>query len=345
MNRRERETTVREIAEWLDGTIQGDPSTPISGAAPLEEAKPGQLSFVASPKYHRALGSSAASAFLVGTDGPASDRTLIRVENPLYAFLRVVERFFPSPQSQPPAGVHPTAVVDSTAALGDGVHIGPYVSIGQKACIGDRSVVMAGCFVGPGARIGMDARLRPNVVIGHDCIVGDRVVLHAGTVIGSDGFGFVKEKGAYHKIPHLGMVVIEDDVEIGANCAVDRATFGETRIKRGVKLDNLIHVAHNVEIGEHTVIAAQTGISGSTRIGRWVTVGGQVGFVGHIEIGDESMFGAQAGVTKSIPARVVVSGYPAKPHAEARRQEAALRQLPELIKRVRALEKIVNGGG
>jgi UDP-3-O-[3-hydroxymyristoyl] glucosamine N-acyltransferase len=169
--------------------------------------------------------------------------------------------------------------------------------------------------------------------------IGDDVIIQAGSVIGSDGFGYVKHEGAYHKIPHLGTVVLEDGVEIGANCTIDRGTFGETRIRRGTKLDNLVHVAHNVEVGENTVMAAQTGVSGSTKIGSRVTIAGQVGFVGHIEIGDDTTFGAQAGVSKSIPAGMTVSGYPAREHQLARREEAAKRRLPELLKRVRALEK------
>ena len=345
MERKQRHVAIAEIAEWVAGEVEGDPSLPISGAAPLEAATPGQLSFVAFRKYIEQANGSAASALLVGKDFPASTKTLIRVENPLFAFLRVIERFFPPARTRPTPGVHPGASVHPSATLGDDVSVGPYVSIGPGAHIADRTVVLAGCFVGEGARVGCDSVLHANVTLGHECVLGDRVVVHSGTVIGSDGFGFVKQGGAYHKIPHLGRVVIEDDVEIGANCAIDRATFGETRIRKGVKLDNLIHVAHNVEIGEHTVIAAQTGISGSTEIGCRVTIGGQVGFVGHIQIGDESMFGAQAGVTKSIPPRTVVSGYPAKPHHLARREEAALRRLPELIKRVRALEKKLKNGG
>jgi UDP-3-O-[3-hydroxymyristoyl] glucosamine N-acyltransferase len=343
--RSETQVTVQEIADWVGGKVEGDPSLWISGVAPLEAATPGQLSFLAFRKYQKLLDRTGASALLVGKECPTSSKTLIRVENPLYAFLQVVERFFPPVRRQPKPGVHPTALVDPQARLGEGVSVGPFVVIEPRVRIGDRTTVMAGCYVGEGACIGSDALLHANVTVGHECLLGDRVVVHSGAVIGSDGFGFVKEKGAYHKIPHLGSVVIEDDVEIGANCTIDRATFGETRIGKGVKLDNLIHVAHNVVIGEHTVIAAQTGISGSTEIGRRVTIGGQVGFVGHIQIGDESTFGAQAGVTKSIPPRTVVSGYPAKPHHQARREEAALRQLPELIKRVRALEKKLKNGG
>ncbi len=345
MKRSKPQVTVREIADWIAGKIEGDSSLPISGVASLRVASPGQLSFVASRKYHGLVDRTQASALLVGEDCPPSPKTLIRVENPTLAFARVIERFFPPAQSRPAPGVHPSAVVDASARLGEEVHIGPFVTIGPRAHVGDRSVLMAGSFVGDGAQIGCDAWLYAHVVVGRDCVLGDRVVVHAGTVIGSDGFGFVKEKGGYHKVPHLGRVVIEEDVEIGANCTIDRATLGETRIRKGVKLDNLIHVGHNVEIDEHTVIAAQTGISGSTKIGRWVTVGGQVGFVGHIEIGDESVFGAQAGVTKSIPPGTVVSGYPAKPHARARREEAALRRLPDLIKRIRLLEKKLNSGG
>jgi len=237
--------------------------------------------------------------------------------------------------------------IAATAQIGAGVRLGPGVVIGPYAVIEEDCDLAAGvqigpqCFVGRSTVIGEQALIFAGVRIAPEVQIGKRVIIQYGSVIGSDGFGYLRHEGRQHKIPHLGTVVLEDEVEIGANCCIDRGTFGETRLQRGAKLDNLVHVAHNVVIGENTVIAAQTGISGSTSIGRDVIVAGQVGFVGHIEIGDRAILGAQAGVTKSIPAGLVVSGYPARDHRKARREEAAIRRLPQLLQRMRAVEKLL----
>jgi UDP-3-O-[3-hydroxymyristoyl] glucosamine N-acyltransferase len=332
--------TAAEIARTVQGRVEGDAAAIITGLAPIEQARPGELTFVAQPRYFSCLETTPAAAVLVDTACPVPPRnglTLIRVANPYLAFVQIARNFFQPPAPAP--GVHPTAIIGEGVRLGENVAVGPHVVIEPDCEIGDEARIGALCFIGHGARLGRRAVLFPQVHVAHGVQIGNDVIIQAGSVIGSDGFGYVKHDGIYHKIPHVGTVILEDGVEIGANCGIDRSTFGVTRVRRGTKLDNLVHLAHNVEVGEHTVMAAQTGVSGSTKIGSRVTIAGQVGFVGHIEIGDDTTFGAQAGVTKSIPAGITVSGYPAREHQQARREEAARRRLPELLKRVRALEK------
>jgi UDP-3-O-[3-hydroxymyristoyl] glucosamine N-acyltransferase len=335
--------TAADIARITHGEVEGNAAVIVTGLAPIDQAQPGDLSFISLPRYFHYLEKTPAAVVLMEAASAAAKPdgvTFIRVANPYFAFVQVAKEFFRLPM--PALGVHSTAIVAKTARLGEKVAVGPYVIIEADCEIGNEVCIGAHCFIGRGARVGNKTVLFPQVHIAHGVQIGNAVIIQSGAVIGSDGFGYVKHEGAYHKIPHVGTVILEDEVEIGANCGIDRGTFGETRIRRGAKLDNLIHVAHNVQIGEHTVIAAQTGISGSTQIGSHVTIAGQVGFVGHIEIGDHATFGAQAGVTKSIPAGLTVSGYPAKDHSQARREEAALRRLPELLKRVRALEEALN---
>jgi UDP-3-O-[3-hydroxymyristoyl] glucosamine N-acyltransferase len=334
--------TAAEIARTVQGRVEGDAAVIITGLAPIEQARPGDLTFVAQSRYFSYLETTPAAVVLVDANCPApsSNRlALICVANPYLAFVQIAQSFFQPPAPAP--GVHPTAIIGEGVRFGENVAIGPHVVIEPDCEIGDEAQIGALCFIGRGARLGRRVVLFPQVHVAHGVQIGNGVIIQAGSVIGSDGFGYVKHEGVYHKIPHVGTVIVEDNVEIGANCGIDRSTFGVTRIRRGTKLDNLIHLAHNVEVGEHTVIAAQTGVSGSTKIGSRVTIAGQVGFVGHIEIGDDTTFGAQAGVTKSIPAGITVSGYPAREHQLARREEAARRRLPELLKRVRALEKAV----
>jgi UDP-3-O-[3-hydroxymyristoyl] glucosamine N-acyltransferase len=235
--------------------------------------------------------------------------------------------------------VHPTAVIAPDARLGREVSIGPHVVVESGAEIGDEAVLMANAYVGPGARLGRESWLYPNVVVREECVLGERVVVHPGTVIGADGFGYVKDGGTYHKVPQVGTVVIGDDVEIGANACVDRATTGTTTVGSGTKIDNLVQIAHNVTLGENVIVVAQVGISGSTRVERGATLAGQAGIVGHITIGEGAMVGSQAGVTKSVPPHTQVSGYPAQPHALARRIHALTMRLPQLVERLQDLEK------
>lgn len=338
---------LSDIGKMVGGDIEGDGNTVIERLAKIEDASDGSITFLANPKYTKYLVSTRASAILVarGVDyKELRERkhpiTLVRVDDPYAAFAKLIDLFHP-PASGLPTGIHPSAVVPKSVVVGKDVAIGAHVVIGERCRIGDGAVVWHNVVLGENVEVGERSVIYPNVTIREQCKVGKRVIIHSGTVVGSDGFGFApKADGTYEKIQQRGNVVIEDDVEIGANCAIDRATIGETRIKRGTKLDNLIQVAHNVIIGENTVIAAQTGISGSTKIGNNCIIAGQVGFVGHIEIADRTTIAAQSGVHKSVkePGKTFF-GYPALEHHERLRIEAALRQLPELLTTVRELQK------
>lgn len=324
----------------MQGEIIGDANSLITGIAPIESASTGDLSFIAQPRFFDRLHKTPAAVVLVDRKSalPSDLRcTLIRVANPYLAFVQAIKQYVPRPQIA--SGIHPTAQIGAGVRLAANVAIGPLTIIAEGCEIGEGAQIGPQCYLGPRARIGAHTMLFQGVHVAHEVQIGSNVIVQYGAVIGSDGFGYVPHEGKYHKIPHLGTVVLEDEVEIGANCCIDRGTFGETRIRRGAKLDNLVHVAHNVVIGENTVMAAQTGISGSTTIGSNVVIAGQVGFVGHIQIGDRTTFGAQAGVTKSIKPGITVSGYPAREHNKAKREEAALRYLPDLLKRVRRIEK------
>ena len=330
---------LAEIAERIGGKLKGKGDIEIYGVAGLQEAKAGQISFLASPKYKQFLESTQAAAVIL----PLADENNLKISsilhpNPYYAFARVVKLFYPEKRKYP-AGAHPTAIIGQQVKLGQNVYIGPYCVIEDQVEIKDNCTIQAGSFIGQKCQLAEEVYLYPRVTIYHDCVIGQSVIIHSGAVIGSDGFGFAYEKGKYHKIPQIGNVIIEDEVEIGANCTIDRAALGTTRIGRGTKLDNLVHVGHSVEIGENSILVAQVGIGGSTKIGRQVTLAGQAGLVGHIDIGDFVTVGAQGGVTKSIPANTTVSGYPAREHRKAKRIEACLSNLPDYVERIKELEK------
>ena len=329
---------LSDIAQWIDARVDGDPLIEIHRLAKIEEAEPGDLTFIANPRYEKYVSTTRASAILVAASYPPTDRTVIRCSDPYFAFMTLAQRWY----GRTPAvavGVHPSAVIGADCVIAAGAAIAAHVVVGDRCRIGERTQLHPGVVLGEEVEIGEDTLLYANVSVRERCRIGHRVIVHPGAVIGSDGFGFAFKDGRYHKIPQMGIVVLEDDVEIGANTALDRATMGETIIRQGAKLDNLIQIAHNVEIGEHTAIAAQSGISGSTRVGKYVRIGGQVGAVGHIEIGDGAAAGAQAGITKHVPANTFVSGYPAREHMTAKREEASLARLPELLKRVKQLEQ------
>jgi len=336
------ELTLGELAERLGATLRGDATVRIRGVAGIREAEAGQITFLANPKYEAYLSDTRASAVILNASGPEVSIPALLSDNPYLTFLGALRLFDPGLSERPSVGVHPSAVVSETATLGIGVAVGPLVVISSGAKVGADSVLMAGAYLGPDVVLGPGCVLYPRVVVRQGTEIGGNVIIHSGAVIGDDGFGFAPDGPEYRKIPQLGRVVIEDEVEIGANATIDRATTGVTRIARGTKIDNLVMIAHNVEVGEHCILCAQTGISGSTRVGRHVTLAGQVGVVGHVTIADEVKVGAQGGVIGSLAPGQSYSGYPAQPHMQAQRNYAALRQLPEALRLLRRLAKQVS---
>lgn len=329
-----------ELAERVGCTLHGDPGLEIRAVRGIEEAGPGDLTFLANLRYVDQLPRCRASAIILPADGPPCPLPTLRTPHPYLAFGRAMQLFHPL--APPPTGIHPTAVLGNGVRLGQGVSVGALAVVADGVEVGEETWIGAQVYIGPGSRIGRRCVLHPRVTLREAVLVGDRVIIQSGAVVGSDGFGYARDElGRYVKIPQVGRVVLEDDVELGANVAVDRATMGETRVRRGTKLDNLVQVAHNVVIGEDTVIVAQVGISGSTTIGSRVTLAGQAGIVGHLRIGDDVTIGAQAGVTKDLPDGAVVLGSPAMPHMEYKRSVAAARRIPELRKLLRGLEERV----
>lgn len=332
--------TVDEIAKRVGGSCEGDGAAAITGVAGIRDASHGDIAFVSQSRYAADAASTKASALIVGRDWKdPTPAALIRVDKPEEAFAAVARLFAPLPV-EPVEGVHASAVVAKDVKLGHGVCIGACAVVEPGAVIGDRSVVYAGCYVGHGVKIGEDCKFYPHVSLREHVQVGDRVIIHDGTVVGSDGFGYTVDKqGVRTKIPQIGIVVICDDVEIGANVTIDRARFGRTRIGKGVKIDNLVQIGHNVQVGDHTVIVSQVGISGSTIIGHHATLAGQAGVAGHLVIGAGAVIGGQSAVTKDVPPGIYVSGYPAAPHRESAEMHANIHRLPQLKKRVADLEK------
>jgi UDP-3-O-[3-hydroxymyristoyl] glucosamine N-acyltransferase len=330
--------TLRAIEEQIGATLAGNGDELISGISTLEAAQPGELAFAEHNKYAPQVRETHASAVIVSKQFPAIDRkNLLRVENPRAAFVKVMYLFQPTAPSL--TGIHPTAVVDPGARLGEGVTIGEHVVIRSGARIGARTLIESGVHVGADVTIGEDCVIAPNVVIRYGTRIGGRVIIHGGTVIGGDGFGYVWSGGRHVKIPQLGNVVIEDDVELGCNVCVDRATFGSTIIKRGTKIDNLVQVAHNDVVGEDVIMTGQVGLSGSVTIGNRAMLGGQSGVVDHITIGDDARIGAGTPVTKDVKAGETVWGFPARPIAHAKEQLASLSLLPKTLRKLRTLSQ------
>ena len=328
---------VTELARAINAQLHGPADLPITGVNSLERAEPGDLALLTGHRLMDQALHSKASAFVVPQHFPDLHGAQLVSAQPQFDFVRLITLFFTKTAS--PAGVAETVVKGSNVRLGLDVSIGPFVTIGARATIGDRVTIYPGVFLGDGVTIGDDAVLHPNVSIQDGCRIGDRVTIHAGTVIGSDGFGYVQHEGRHHKIPQRGIVVIEDDVEIGANVTIDRATFGATHVRQGTKIDNLVQIAHNVTVGEHGIIVAQVGIAGSTTIGKGVMIGGQAGLIDHLTIGDQAMIAAGAGIEKDVKPGARMSGRPAKPSTVFFRSHVLMHQLPELKNQVSNLEK------
>jgi len=332
--------TALEISESVNGSLEGDPSRRVSGVGPVDEATPDMLTWIGAPRFAPRLSGSKAGVVLMPLEGEAPPTmTAIRVEDPDLALNTVLARFA-RPKDVVEPGVHPSAVIGEGAVV-DGASIGPNVFVGADAVVGPRTTLYPGVFVGRGAVVGSDCVLWPNVVLREDVRIGDRVIIHANTTIGADGFSYLQRGGRHVRVPQIGTVLVEDDVEIGANTTIDRARSGATTIGRGTKIDNLVMVAHNCEIGEGCLLAATTGIAGSTTLGRYVVCGGRASIIDHLSLGDGTQVGAGTLVLTDLDAGSLVRGNPARPLMAFAREQVALKKLPELLKKVRDLEETV----
>jgi UDP-3-O-[3-hydroxymyristoyl] glucosamine N-acyltransferase len=329
--------SLTQIADEVGGHIIGNAAMTVSGVAPFEAATDTDITYAAVPKLLKSIQETRAGAVIVPRQFNDTQKIILQVDNPQVAFAKVIALFHPV--SLPEPGISETASIGKDFTYGEGVSISSFVSIGDGVKLGDRVALSPGVVIGNRAVIGGDVMIHPNVTISKGCRIGNRVVIHAGTVVGSDGFGFAPDGDVYHKIPHTGIVQIDDDVEIGACNTIDRAKFGKTWIQKGVKTDNLVHVAHNVTVGENTVLVAQVGISGSSKIGKHAVLAGQAGISGHLNIGDNAVVGPQAGLGKSVPDGEVVSGSPGMPHKLCLRVCQIIPRLPELKKRLISMEK------
>ncbi|NJD39023.1 MAG: UDP-3-O-(3-hydroxymyristoyl)glucosamine N-acyltransferase [Geobacter sp.] len=329
--------TLQELADFLGGVVRGDAHVTVNGLAPLEAAGPDKVTFLANPKYAAKVAETKAGAVLMASGGESFGRNVIEVANPYLGFAKLLTLFYTRPH--PPLGVLPEAVIGTNVTLGDGISIYPGAVIGNNVSIGDRVVIYPGAVIYDGVVIGDDSIIHANAVVRERCRLGKRCKLQPGAVVGSDGFGYAPDGSSYYPIPQIGIVVLEDDVEIGANATVDRAALETTLIKRGTKLDNLVMVAHNCQIGEDCMIVSQVGIAGSSKIGNHVTLAGQVGVVGHVTIGDNVIVGAQAGVPGSLAGNAYYSGSPAMPHKDWLKSMGVLPKLPEMRKKLSELEK------
>jgi UDP-3-O-[3-hydroxymyristoyl] glucosamine N-acyltransferase len=332
-----KQKSIAELAEIVNGTVIGDGAIIISDISKINEGIPNTISFLANPRYARFLKDTQASAVFVPRSISESVTNLIQVDDPYSAFQSISMLYYPRLEVTEHF-IHPSAIIEDGVKIEEPVKIGAFVHIEQGVIISEKSSIGSQCYIGERVKIGKSVILHPRVTILEECMVGARVTIHSGAVVGSDGFGYAKKKNRYLKIPQIGNVVIDEEAEIGANATIDRATIGSTYIGIGCKIDNLVQIAHNVIVGNHTAIAAQTGISGSTKVGENVAIAGQVGIVGHIEIGANVILGAQSGVSKSVPADSFYFGYPAKDHRKAKRIEVLVKKLPEIYTRLKELE-------
>ena len=333
--------SAAQIAPLIDGRIEGNASVSVSGFGKIETAKEGELAFLANPKYESYAYSTEASILLVSdefTPRQPLSPTLIRVKDP-YAALAQLMQLVEQQQASHPKGISPTAQIAEDVELGEDVYVGAYAVLEQGVKVGRGGRIYPHAYVGKGGTIGEGATIYPHVTLYHNVQIGARCIIHAGAVIGADGFGFAPQSDGYHKIPQLGNVILEEDVEIGANTCIDRAVMGSTIIRRGVKLDNLVQIAHNCSVDEHTVMASQVGLAGSSQIGKWCKFGGQVGIGGHITIGDRVEMGGQTGVISNIPEGSILMGSPGMPLREAMRNFVIQPKLPDMYRRLQALEK------
>ncbi len=330
--------SLKEIAEYIGGELVGDGNVEISGIKDIEKAVNGHIAFILHPKFSSYLENTKASCVVVPPQIEKAKCALIRSKNPAIAFIKLVEVLMPD-RIPHPKGIHKTALIGKNVSLGKDVSIGANAFIADNAIINDGTVIYPFCYIGHGTKIGKDCIIYPNVSIRENIKIGSRVIIHPSSVIGSDGFGYDSTTGKHLKIPHIGDVIIEDDVEIGASVTIDRAKFAHTKIGRGTKIDNLVQIAHNVVIGENCIIVAQCGISGSTSLGKNVILGGQVGVVDHVKLGDNAMIGAQAGVTRSIPPNSIMWGTPARPLRLEKKVIALRGKLPEIYQRLKKIEK------
>jgi UDP-3-O-[3-hydroxymyristoyl] glucosamine N-acyltransferase len=329
--------TTSQIAQHVGGELVGDANLVISGIAPAETAREGDLTFAEKETYFLAAEESAAAAILVSGISTAGKKTVIRVANARISMARLLPLFFP-PET-PSSGIDSSALIDPTAQVHPTAHIGPHCVIGPAVSVGARSALLGGNHIGRNCRIGEDVTLAPNVVLYARSQIGNRVIIHAGTVIGSDGYGYVFDQGKHQKVLQVGNVIINDDVEIGANAAIDRGALGSTVIGQGSKIDNLVHVAHNVVIGRNCLVMGQVGFAGSTRLGDYCVIASQSGIAGHLKLGNQSVVGAKSGVMRDIPDGVTVLGIPAAPDRQTKRQWIGIQQLPDISRRLRELEK------
>ncbi len=312
------------MAAEIGAEVAGDGSAVVSSVNTLQDARPGQLSFLSNPKYEKDLETTQATAVIVGLKTTTDRLNLLRAKDPYLAHQKAVVALH-GYRTHPHTGVHPKAIVD------------------ESAVVGTNTVIYPGAYIGPYVKIGNDCVIYPNVVLYDRCVIGDRVIIHSGAVLGADGFGYATAAGVHHKIPQIGNVVIEDDVEIGANSTIDRAALGSTRIGKGTKIDNLVTLGHNVQVGPGCLLVAQVGVAGSTTLGHHVVLGGQVGVAGHIDIGDMVMAAGQCGITNSVETSAIIGGSPHMPIKDARRAYTIVRELPELVKRMKELEKLAAG--
>lgn len=334
------QVVLKDIAEMVNGRIKGNPDTILTGVATIEKAGQGDLTFLTNPKYAPLMEKTEATAIICAPGTKAPGKTLLEVDNPYLAYAKLVSLFYPPPKKES-GRVDQRAILGTDVRLGSNVTIYPFVFIGDNCVIEDNATIYPFCYLGEGATIGASSLLYPNVTVREACRIGKRVIIHSGTVIGSDGFGFVKDGQHYFKIPQLGCVQIDDDVEIGACSTIDRAAIDRTWIKRGTKIDNLVQIAHNVVVGEDSVLVSQVGISGSTQLGDRVTMAGQSATTGHLKIGDDVIIGARGAAAADIAPGRVVSGAPAMPHKEWLRVKNVYRKLPDLRKKLLDLEKTV----